>query len=95
MKSNYGGWSHITSWTGWLSEGTRIPLRGVAAVPLGGGGLSQIGTVLFPFEEAVLGQIRFYCGLHHYLSFIKFYTHTLLARYLSLIFMVIKQFFLD
>ena len=33
IKSNYNGWGCITSWSGRLSEGTRLPLGGVTAVP--------------------------------------------------------------
>ena len=38
IESNYHGWSCITSWSGQLSEGTRLPLGGVTAVPFGGRG---------------------------------------------------------
>ena len=38
---------------------TAVPFGGRGKIGGVGGGLSQIGTVLFPFEEAVLSQIRF------------------------------------
>ena len=38
IESNYDGWGCITSCSGRLSEGTRIPLGGVTAVPFGGRG---------------------------------------------------------
>ena len=31
IKSNYDGWGCITSWSGRLSEGTRLPLGVVTA----------------------------------------------------------------
>ena len=37
IRSNYNGWGCITSWSGRLSEGTRLPLGGVTAVPDWGG----------------------------------------------------------
>ena len=36
IYSYYNGCGDISSYGGWLSEGTRLPLGGVTAVPFGG-----------------------------------------------------------
>ena len=60
IKSNYNGWGCITSWSGRLSEGTRLPLGGVTAVPdwgrgnVGGGGEGRIFSLYIFFFPVIL-----------------------------------------
>ena len=48
IKSNYDGWGCITLWSGRLSEGTRLPLGGVTAVPDWEGRIFSLYIFFFP-----------------------------------------------